>query len=74
MLVDGQLTVLAEAITGLSAMLSELTIGANYEFVVEARNEVGFSPMSDKLSVHLGYTPDPPRDLSITNVGDLIEV
>jgi hypothetical protein len=40
--------------------VTDLALGTNYEFVVEARNEVGYSPISDSVSLLHAIAPEQP--------------
>jgi hypothetical protein len=43
----------------------EILGGHTYRFVVEERTDLGYSPVSEELSVMAATAPDPPRDLHI---------
>ena len=43
--------------------------GLDYQFYVQAVNDVGESPLSDALAILASVVPDPPLDLNVTDSG-----
>lgn len=54
----------SSTITTKSALVTSLTPGVTYDFYVEARNLIGYSPVSTTQSILAAQVPDAPISLS----------
>lgn len=59
---------IATGILTKSYTVTGLTLGTNYDFVVEARNSVGYSPISDSVSILHAIPPDAPLAPTTANL------
>lgn len=68
----GEYSVLGTGLTSTSITASGLTEGVIYHFIVQSRNQHGYSDSSDTLSILSAYIPEPPVTVSTTNNNDHI--
>jgi hypothetical protein len=63
----GDYSVLAIGVTAQSYTASGLVLGTTYDFTVEARNSVGYSPVSSTLTFLHALVPATPSAPTVTN-------
>lgn len=61
-------------ITETEYVITDLTPGEIYKFMIKARNSFGLSTDSLDLTLTFMYNPDPPLVVSSTNEGDLVTI
>jgi large repetitive protein len=59
--------VIAQGITATTFLTSGLTLGTTYTYTVEARNDVGYSLVSDSLEILHALVPSKPDTPVTTN-------
>lgn len=71
---DSVYNVIATGVLTKSYTATGLTLGVTYEFVVEARNSIGYSAISESLTILHAIPPETPDAPITTNSGQDIVV
>lgn len=66
---DDNYSIIAIAIAETAYTVQGLVLGTTYQFVVEARNDVGYSEVSDSITILHALIPDIPSTPLSTNSG-----